>query len=215
MRNARSDAMFGAIRRAFMERGYLQITMGELAAECGLTRRALYHHFSSKEEAFRAQLVWRQMREMDDAVAAASHVLCEGGSGIDAVVKAVDAGFGCTQRELATSPKAAEFGNMVSRCCSDLVFEAAENFRARLANLLRELEERGMIFLKRDLSADIVAEMLICAARGVNAGLPAYPVGELESRYQRMCESILFGCASRALANGAVLGSQAMGLAAE
>ncbi len=215
MRNARSDAMFGAIRRAFIEHGYLQITMGELAAECGLTRRALYHHFSSKEEAFRAQLVWRQMREMDDAVAAASHVLCEGGSGIDAVVKAVDAGFGSTQRELAISSKAIEFGNVVSRHCSDLVFEAGENFRVRLANLLRELEERGMLFVKRDFSAELIAELLVCAARGVNAGLPAFPVGELESRYQRMCESILFGCASRTLADGAIVRSSTLGLAAE
>ena len=41
------------LRQAFLDHGYEQLTMSGLAQVCGLTRRALYHHFSNKEEAFR------------------------------------------------------------------------------------------------------------------------------------------------------------------
>ena len=39
---------------AFLAHGYGDLTMSQLAQICGLTRRALYHHFSSKEDVFRA-----------------------------------------------------------------------------------------------------------------------------------------------------------------
>lgn len=45
-----------AARTVFGRRGYGQATVEEIAAEAGVSNGALYHHFASKEELFRAIL---------------------------------------------------------------------------------------------------------------------------------------------------------------
>jgi AcrR family transcriptional regulator len=47
-------ALLGAARRLFTEQGYAGTNREEIAAAAGVTRGALYHHFSSKEALFRA-----------------------------------------------------------------------------------------------------------------------------------------------------------------
>lgn len=39
-----------AAKRLFLEKGYEQITLQDIANACGLTRGAIYHHFKGKEE---------------------------------------------------------------------------------------------------------------------------------------------------------------------
>jgi AcrR family transcriptional regulator len=197
MRNARSEAMYSAIRQAFLSQGYDNLTMGQLATACGLTRRALYHHFSSKEEAFRAQLAWRQMKEVDNTVAAASRVLAQGGRAIDAIVEAIDACYGQTERELRSFAKGAEYNGQVARCCADLVDEASREFQTRLGHLLHELEERGELGIRCNSDAAFVAELLTRAVLGISRATPQYPAEQLSLRYRHMCEAVLFGCASQ------------------
>jgi AcrR family transcriptional regulator len=43
-----------AASQVFSRRGYGQATVEEIAAEAGVSNGALYHHFASKEELFRA-----------------------------------------------------------------------------------------------------------------------------------------------------------------
>ena len=77
---ATRDALVTAARRLFSERGYAAVGTGEIVAAAGVTRGALYHHFSDKQElfaaAFRAielEVVGRiaaRMAEATDPVAA-------------------------------------------------------------------------------------------------------------------------------------------------
>ncbi len=44
--------ILGAAYQVFARRGYEAATVDEIAAECGISKGALYHHFSSKEDLF-------------------------------------------------------------------------------------------------------------------------------------------------------------------
>jgi AcrR family transcriptional regulator len=49
--------ILAAARGVFAERGYAVATMDEIAAAAGASKGALYHHFATKEELFRALLL--------------------------------------------------------------------------------------------------------------------------------------------------------------
>ncbi|MDR3372996.1 MAG: helix-turn-helix domain containing protein, partial [Ancalomicrobiaceae bacterium] len=80
MRESHHDHMMGRLRQQFLDHGYENVTMIALARGCDLTRRALYNHFSGKEEAFRAVLRWSHAIEIEAGIAAGERVLGEGGS---------------------------------------------------------------------------------------------------------------------------------------
>ena len=48
--------ILGAAYRVFAEKGYAQATVDDVATACGVSKGAIYHHFSSKEDLFRALL---------------------------------------------------------------------------------------------------------------------------------------------------------------
>ncbi len=57
-REATTNALLGAARELFAERGYAGVGTEEIVQRAGVTRGALYHHFKGgKEELFRAVLV--------------------------------------------------------------------------------------------------------------------------------------------------------------
>jgi AcrR family transcriptional regulator len=49
-----SDRILSAAESVFARFGFRRASMSQIAAEAGLTRQALYHHYSSKEALFRA-----------------------------------------------------------------------------------------------------------------------------------------------------------------
>jgi len=58
------ERIIDAAARAFARRGYGQATVNDIAAEAGISMGALYHHFASKEELFRAILDEHLRREL-------------------------------------------------------------------------------------------------------------------------------------------------------
>ena len=52
--DATRDALVGAARALFAERGYAAVGTEEIVARAGVTRGALYHHFADKRDLFRA-----------------------------------------------------------------------------------------------------------------------------------------------------------------
>lgn len=56
MAEPKTDRVVDAARRIFLRHGYRRVTMGDIAAEAGISRPALYLVFPSKEEIFKAAL---------------------------------------------------------------------------------------------------------------------------------------------------------------
>ena len=52
--DATRDALLGAARELFAERGYAAVGTEEIVGRAGVTRGALYHHFTDKRDLFRA-----------------------------------------------------------------------------------------------------------------------------------------------------------------
>ncbi len=59
--DATRTALVAAARRLFTERGYAATSTNEIVERAGVTRGALYHHFSTKDELFRA--VFEQLED--------------------------------------------------------------------------------------------------------------------------------------------------------
>src|SRR5919204_3047146 len=61
-------ALLAAARELFAQRGYGAVGTGEIVQRAGVTRGALYHHFSGKEDLFRA--VYEELeRELVERIA--------------------------------------------------------------------------------------------------------------------------------------------------
>lgn len=65
-------------RRLFAERGYTDVSAAEIVSAAGLTRGALYHHYTDKADLFRAVLVELETEMYGEIQAAAARVEAEG-----------------------------------------------------------------------------------------------------------------------------------------
>lgn len=187
------ERLAAGLRRAFLEHGYEHLTMSTIASVCGLTRRALYHHFSSKEEAFRFWLRHSNEAAVTAGFAAARGVLEASGDAIDVVTTLVDVRYGDNRRRLAASPHALEINDQAFRRCRDIMDDSARAFQAGFAELLAEMAECGLFALRSEPSPADLAQILADGARGVNQSRPAASASELATRYRNMCAAILYG----------------------
>jgi AcrR family transcriptional regulator len=65
-----TEALLASARRLFAEQGYARTSLSEIVADAGVTKGAVYHHFSGKEDVFRAVFEREQralMRVVADA----------------------------------------------------------------------------------------------------------------------------------------------------
>jgi AcrR family transcriptional regulator len=67
---ATREALIGAARDLFGRRGYAETALDAIAAAAGMTKGALYHHFSGKEELF-GVVFERVKRELSSQIASA------------------------------------------------------------------------------------------------------------------------------------------------
>ena len=114
--------------------------MSGLAQLCGFSRRALYHHFSNKEEAFRHWLEFYGHESIAQGLAAGRAVMEAGGSAVDVIVETMNVRYGDARRRLSRSPHALEINDQAFRRARDIMIGAAVDFQAKVADLLVELE---------------------------------------------------------------------------
>jgi AcrR family transcriptional regulator len=194
--STRPENLAARLRRAFLDHGYEQMTMSGLAQLCGFSRRALYHHFSSKEEAFRHWLDFYGRESIAEGIAAGRAAMEAGGGAVDVLVDVMNVRYGAARRRLSRSPHALEINDQAFRRARDIMIGAAVDFQAKVADLLVELEARRLIALKPGVTPETLAQSLCDGARGTNQALPPIHVDELHLRYRQMIEAILFGTAS-------------------
>jgi AcrR family transcriptional regulator len=183
------------LRAAFLELGYEQPTMDGLAKACGLTRRALYYHFSSKEEAFRFMIQARAEAAVAQAFAAGRALMAEGAGPAETFRTVIDRRYGDIRRELAASPHAREIDDHALRRARDILVEDAVGFQAQLADLIREMKRKGLLQLHATVSPTGLAQTLCEGARGVTHALPPFPMSQLSDHYRRIVAAILYGSA--------------------
>jgi len=189
------DNLAVRLRKAFLLLGYEAPTMGDLAKTCGLTRRALYHHVSSKEEAFRLALLQDNDAAIVKALQAGRALMVQDAGPAEVFIEIMNVRYGDSRRELAASPHGTEFNAESFIRGRDIMIETAVRFQAALAELAGEMEERGQLRLNAGTTPALLAQMLCDGARGAIQALPPVVVADLPNRYRLMCGAILFGCA--------------------
>src|SRR5262252_3740834 len=103
-RPAPQDRILDAAMRVFRRQGFRRSSIEQAAEEAGLTRQALYHHFSSKEALFRgaiARLYERALAAEAAAAKAAEEADCVLA---DVIVAEIGARLGVLFAELKSSP---------------------------------------------------------------------------------------------------------------
>src|ERR1044072_5151246 len=167
---SRPEKLVARLRQAFLDHGYEQMTMSGLAQLCGFSRRALYHHFSSKEEAFRHLVDFDGRASIARGVAAGRAAIAAGGSAVDVIVETMNVRYGDARRRLSRSPHALEMNAQAFRRARDIMIGAAVAFQAKVADLLVELEGRRLISLKPGITPEALAPSLCDGARGTTQG---------------------------------------------
>ena len=70
--------------KLFRRRGYSRVTMDDIAAEAGLTKRTLYHHFNSKDQLLASvldaqhHLALQAFRTFGDRLSGSAEAIVEG-----------------------------------------------------------------------------------------------------------------------------------------
>ncbi|WP_049974438.1 TetR/AcrR family transcriptional regulator [Azospirillum sp. B4] len=183
------------VQQAFLTHGYSDLTMVDLAEACGFTRRALYHYFSSKEDAFKATMRHENAVLIQAGMEAGARVRQAGGSALDILTEIMDVRYGYTRRVLAKSPHIIDLNAEAFKRGREQMIEAALNFQALLVQLLLSLEQDGLLRLSPDFTPAQAAQALADGGRAVNQSLPPFPAEQLTARYRAMCQAVLYGCA--------------------
>ena len=185
------------LRQAFLDHGYEHMTMSALAQLCGFSRRALYHHFSNKEEAFRHFLRIAGDQSIAKGLAAGDQLLRDGGSAVEVITEVMNVRYGDARRRLSRSPHALEINDKAFRVARDIMIEAAIVFQGKVADVLVELAAHGRLSLKPGIAPATLAQSLCDGARGTNQALPPIPIELLPTRYRAIISAILYGAAEQ------------------
>lgn len=187
------DTLMKKVHLAFLDHGYDGMTMITLAKAMGVARSTLYNYFPDKEQAFRGVVRWGNALNIAKGQMAAAAVKTEGADAVEILVAFMDARFADMRREVAASPYAIELNNQVYKSCWDILLEVATTGQARLAELLVELQETGLVQWRADYSPTMLAQFFFDIVRGINLALPPKPAVTLPDRYREMFAALLSG----------------------
>jgi AcrR family transcriptional regulator len=169
---SRRAVILDAALRVFGQYGYRRSSMDDIARETGIAKGTIYLSFASKEEVFQA-LSQRLAQRMLAGAEAARH---RPGTTADKLAAMHAAWFGTYADTISRSPHAAELLDAKHRLSADLVSDSASRYRRLVRDVVAEAVAAGELDLKpAGLTADIVAELLIASARGLqtSASSPA------------------------------------------
>jgi AcrR family transcriptional regulator len=182
------------ISEIFLDHGCDAMTMSDLARHCQMTRRGLYHHFSSKDEAFRETIRLGNERTRRESISEGERLIAEGAGLLDMVTSVLDVRYGETRRRLARSPFAHEVNDYAFRICRPVMIEAARLFQADFVRLLECMADAGSFTLGGDVSLETLVQLLCDGARGTNQSFFAPALIDIRDRYRQMSRAILYGC---------------------
>src|SRR5215471_6616095 len=101
---APQDRILDAALSVFRRHGFRRSSIEQAAEAAGLTRQALYHHFSSKEALFRAVLERLYANALAAEIAAARAAEEDGGNLADIVIAQIEARLTTLLASFESSP---------------------------------------------------------------------------------------------------------------
>ncbi|MFD5271753.1 TetR/AcrR family transcriptional regulator [Streptomyces sp. NPDC058335] len=164
MADDRTEHILDAALTAFCQYGYGKTTMQDIARAAGMSRAALYLHFPSKEDLFRAG----SRRAHAQALVEVDTALAEQGDVLSRVDAAMAAYFGGLLAQISSSVHGGEVLDASLDVAGDVVREAHAALVARLASALEAAAAAGEVqFSTSDATAEDIALLLLAVADGL------------------------------------------------
>ncbi|KAA2265679.1 helix-turn-helix transcriptional regulator [Solihabitans fulvus] len=169
MTDERSDHILDAALPVFGHYGYGKTTMQDIARAAGMSRAALYLHFATKEELFRAGTRRAHARALDQVDA----VLAAPGDVVTRVSTAMSTYFGGLMAQISSTAHGGELRDASLTVTGDIVGDAHTALISRLAAALEEAAAAGEVWLSvLDATAEDLARLLLATADGLAKANP-------------------------------------------
>ena len=189
------DRILDAAMLVFRRQGFRRSSIEQAAEAAGLTRQALYHHFKSKEELFRAVIERLHENALAAEIAAGEAAEKAGGSLADILIAEITARIGQLIAPLEGSPHIEELFSEHLLQARDIYQKYAAHYAAQLTSTIERVCRKQRLVLK-DMTAPDFAR---CVEMAFNGTKSAYPAMQPADAFLRD-----FGIMVRTLVAGAV-----------
>jgi AcrR family transcriptional regulator len=189
------DRILDAAMLVFRRQGFRRSSIEQAAEAAGLTRQALYHHFKSREDLFRAVIERLHEHALAAEIAAGEATEKAGGSLADILIAEITARIGQLIVPLEGSPHIEELFSEHLLQARDIYQKYAAHYAAQLASTIARVCRKQRLVLK-DMTAPDFAR---CVEMAFNGTKSAYPAMQPADAFLRD-----FGVMVRTLVAGAV-----------
>jgi TetR/AcrR family acrAB operon transcriptional repressor len=189
------DRILDAAMLVFRRQGFRRSSIEQAAEAAGLTRQALYHHFKSREELFRAVIERLHENALAAEIAAGEATENAGGSLADILIAEITARIGRLIAPLEGSPHVEELFSEHLLQARDIYQKYAARYAAQLAATIERVCRRQGLALKNMTAPDFAR----CVEMAFNGTKSAYPAMQPADAFLRD-----FGIMVRTLVAGAV-----------
>ena len=167
------DRIVDAAMRVFRRHGFRRSSIEQAAEAAGLTRQALYHHFSSKEALFRAVLERLYANALAAEIRAAEAAERAGGSCADIIVAEVSARLRELLSSLEGSPHIEELFSEHLLQARDLYQAYAARYAEQIAATIARVCRKQKLALGKRMSARELARCIEMAVHGTKSAYPS------------------------------------------
>lgn len=182
------DRILDAAMRVFRRHGFRRSSIEQAAEEAGLTRQALYHHFSSKEALFRAVIERLYDKALVSERAAAIAAEDAGRDLSDILIAEIGARLGALFAALGASPHLDELFSEHLAQARDLYQAYSARFGAEVAaTIARVCRARKLEFA----SGVTVEEFARCVEMAIHGTKSAYPSMQPVEAFLKQLEMML------------------------
>jgi AcrR family transcriptional regulator len=162
-----------AAMRVFRRHGFRRSTIEQAAEEAGLTRQALYHHFSSKEALFRGAIARFYERALAAETEAARAAEAANRDLADVITAQIAARFGVLLTELQGSPHLEELLSEHLAQARDLYQSYSARFGEEVAATIARVCRARKLKLARGVTVEDLARCVEMAIHGTKSAYPS------------------------------------------
>jgi AcrR family transcriptional regulator len=188
------DRILDAAMRVFRRHGFRRSSIEQAAEEAGLTRQALYHHFSSKEALFRAVIERLYENSLAAEIAAAKAADEEGRELADILIAEIGARLQALFASLEGSPHIEELFSEHLAQARDLYQSYAARSADEVAATIARVCRKRKVTLASGVSARELARCVEMAIHGTKSAYPSMmPAGAFLKQLETMLRMLVAG----------------------
>jgi AcrR family transcriptional regulator len=183
-----------AAMRVFRRHGYRRSTIEQAAEEAGLTRQALYHHFSSKEALFRGAIARFYERALAAETEAARAAEEANRDLAEIIIAQITARLGVLFTELKGSPHLDELFSEHLAQARDLYQSYSARFGEEVAATIARVSRARKLKLVAGVTVEDLARCVEMAIHGTKSAYPSMqPVDAFLKQLDMMLRMLIAG----------------------